>query len=83
MKSLPLRSLLEEALMEEAIWVTDGFIWHATSVGIAALCTDKTIPNQPPFEQAQKEGLGVGIDLSREEREFHQVSQGLVLLFHS
>jgi len=25
----------------------------------------------------------VGLDLSREEREFHQVRQGLVLLFHS
>jgi hypothetical protein len=25
----------------------------------------------------------VGLDLSREEREFHQVSSGLVLLFHS
>jgi hypothetical protein len=25
----------------------------------------------------------VGLDLSREEREFHQVKSGLVLLFHS
>jgi hypothetical protein len=25
----------------------------------------------------------VGLDLSREEREFHQLSKGLVLLFHS
>jgi hypothetical protein len=30
-----------------------------------------------------QEGLEVGLDLSREEREFHQVSKGLVLLFHS
>jgi hypothetical protein len=52
-------------------------------VGIAALWTDKQIPAQPPFEQALQEGLAVGIDLSREEREFHQLSQGLVLLFHS
>ena len=35
------------------------------------------------FEDALKEGLNVGLDLSREEREFHQVQQGLVLLFHS
>jgi hypothetical protein len=80
---LPLRSLLEEALSEPAIWVSESFQWHATSVGIAALWTNKTIPIQPPYKQALKEGLGVGIDLSREEREFHQVSQGLVLLFHS
>jgi hypothetical protein len=25
----------------------------------------------------------VGLDLSREEREFHQLNSGLVLLFHS
>jgi hypothetical protein len=25
----------------------------------------------------------VGLDLSREEREFHQLKSGLVLLFHS
>lgn len=80
---MPLRSLLEEALTEPAIWVTERFQWHATSVGIAALWTDKQIPAQPPFEEALQEGLAVGIDLSREEREFHQLSQGLVLLFHS
>ena len=27
-----------------------------------------------------EEGMSVGLDLSREEREFHQVRQGLVLL---
>jgi hypothetical protein len=32
---------------------------------------------------ALKEGLEVGLDLSREEREFHQIKSGLVLLFHS
>jgi hypothetical protein len=32
---------------------------------------------------ALKEGLLVGLDLSREEREFHQLRKGLVLLFHS
>ena len=32
---------------------------------------------------ALKEALEVGLDLSREEREFHQVKSGLVLLFHS
>lgn len=37
----------------------------------------------PPFEAALKEGLDVGLDLSREEREFHQLRMGLVLLFHS
>jgi len=40
-------------------------------------------PTSPPFEAALQEGLQVGLDLSREEREFHQLNSGLVLLFHS
>ena len=51
--------------------------------GIAALWTGKVVPTSPPFDQALEEGMTVGLDLSREEREFHQVRQGLVLLFHS
>ncbi|MBA4734166.1 MAG: hypothetical protein H2062_06890 [Synechococcus sp.] len=75
--------LLEEALNEPDIGTTNRFRWHATAVGIAALWTDETSPTTPPFEDALQEGLKVGLDLSREEREFHQVQQGLVLLFHS
>jgi len=52
-------------------------------VGIAALWSDKEAPASPPYEMALKEGLEVGLDLSREEREFHQIQSGLVLLFHS
>ena len=75
--------LLEEALNEPDIGTTNRFRWHATAVGIAALWTHDTAPTTPPFEDALQEGLNVGLDLSREEREFHQVQQGLVLLFHS
>ena len=80
---MALRSLLEESLAEPSIGSTARFQWHATPVGIAALWTDKVTPISPPYEQALEEGLTVGLDLSREEREFHQVKQGLVLLFHS
>jgi hypothetical protein len=80
---MPIRSLLEEALEEPSIGETSCFSWHATPVGIAALWTEGQPPTPPPFENALKEGLEVGLDLSREEREFHQVSKGLVLLFHS
>lgn len=80
---LPINALLEDSLNEPAIGTTDCFRWHATPVGIAALWSAKKAPSTPPFEDALKEGLEVGLDLSREEREFHQVTQGLVLLFHS
>ena len=81
--STALNELLEEALQEASIGETTHFHWHATAVGIAALWQGDAPPSTPPFDQAVTEGLEVGLDLSREEREFHQVSNGLVLLFHS
>ena len=81
--NLTINILLEEALNEPDIGITSRFRWHATAVGIAALWIDNEPPTTPPFGDALEEGLSVGLDLSREEREFHQVEQGLVLLFHS
>ena len=80
---MPIRELLEDALDEPAIGQTARFSWHATPVGIAALWIDGKPPTPPPYDNALKEGLEVGLDLSREEREFHQINRGLVLLFHS
>ena len=80
---MPIRELLEDALQEPAIGQTDCFSWHATPVGIAALWNTGQPPVTPPFDDALREGVCIGLDLSREEREFHQISQGLVLLFHS
>lgn len=80
---MAIRELLEDALNEPSIATTPRFRWHATPVGIAALWSKGDPPAAPPFEQALEEGLQVGLDLSREEREFHQVKSGLVLLFHS
>ena len=81
--NLTINTLLEEALNEPDIGTTSRFRWHATAIGIAALWTEANTPITPPIEDALQEGLTVGLDLSREEREFHQVEQGLVLLFHS
>ena len=75
--------LLKEALAQSPIAQTKSFIWLATPMGIAALCKSKDMTQKPPFEQAVKEAFYVAIDLSREEREFHQTEEGLVLLFYS
>jgi hypothetical protein len=80
---MAIRELLEDALKEPTIGITERFSWHATPVGIAALWCAGDAPSAPPYEMALKEGLEVGLDLSREEREFHQVKSGLALLFHS
>jgi len=75
---------LEDSLKEPAIGQTSKFQWHATPLGIAALCKQE-LPKSPntSYEDALKEGLEVGLDLSREERESHYSKQGLVILFHS
>jgi len=80
---MAIRELLEDALDEPSIGLTRSFSWHATPVGIAALWLAGQAPAQPPYADALKEGLLVGLDLSREDREFHQIPKGLVLLFHS
>jgi hypothetical protein len=80
---MAIRELLEEALLEPEIGNTPRFRWHATPVGIAALWSAGQAPSAPPYQDALQEGLQVGLDLSREEREFHQLNSGLVLLFHS
>jgi hypothetical protein len=80
---MAIRKLLEEALLEPEIGSTPCFRWHATPVGIAALWCAGAPPTAPPYAEALREGLAVGLDLSREEREFHQLNSGLVLLFHS
>ena len=76
-------NLLTDSLNQPPIGQTKSFIWLATPMGIAALCKTKDPTIKPPFEEAVKEGVEVAIDLSREEREFHQTEQGLVLLFYS
>ncbi len=76
-------NLLHESLAQPPIGQTKSFIWLATPMGIAALCKTQDPTSKPPFEEAVKEGIEVAIDLSREEREFHQTEKGLLLLFYS
>ncbi len=77
-----LTNLLEEALRQPPMCETENFAWNATPIGIAAVY--KGIETtKPPYEQAIKEGEELAIDLSREEKEFHQTDRGLALLFYS
>ena len=78
------QELLEDSLREPAIGQTSKFQWHATPIGIAALCKQEISHfSKSSYEDALKEALEVGLDLSREERESHYSKQGLVILFYS
>tara|TARA_B100000700_G_C15059320_1_gene864669 strand:+ start:4623 stop:4889 length:267 start_codon:yes stop_codon:yes gene_type:complete len=75
-------TLLEEALNQPPIGETANFAWNATPLGIAALYKG-IATSKPPYEQAIKEGEELAMDLSREEKEFHQTQKGLALVFYS
>ena len=78
------QELLEDSLKEPAIGKTSTFEWHATPIGIAALSKQDTADSsEHSYEDALKEGLEVGLDLSREQRESHYSKKGLVILFYS
>ncbi len=78
------QELLEDSLKEPAIGQTSKFHWHATPIGIAALCKQsETTLAESFYEDAIREGLEVGLDLTREERESHISKKGLVILFYS
>ncbi len=78
------QELLENSLKEPAIGQTSKFQWHATPLGIAALCKQKISHfDETSYSDALKEGLEVGLDLSREKRESRYSQKGLVILFHS
>ena len=78
------QELLETSLKEPAIGQTEKFIWHATPIGIAALSKKKEANlSNTSYQDALKEGLEVGLDLSREERESHYSNKGFVILFYS
>ena len=78
------QELLEDSLQDSAIGDTSRLQWHATPIGIAALCKEKEpCLSENFYADAIKEGLAVGLDLSREERESHYSQKGLVILFYS
>ncbi len=78
------QELLEDSLKDPAIGDTSRFKWHATPIGIAALCKEnKPFLSEKIYADAIKEGFAVGLDLSREERESHYSQKGLVILFYS
>ena len=80
------QELLEDSLKEPAIGQTERFMWHATPIGIAALCKSTGSDEEISIasnKDAVKEGLEVGLDLSREEKESHYSKHGKVILFYS
>ncbi len=78
------KELLEDSLVESPIAFTKGFEWYATPIGIAALSTtlDYLKPDQLSRD-AIDQGLEIGLELTKEEQEFHSCLKGIVIIFYS
>tara|TARA_Y100001970_G_C13950022_1_gene707757 strand:+ start:354 stop:599 length:246 start_codon:yes stop_codon:yes gene_type:complete len=76
--------LLEDSFQKSPIGDTFTFQWYVTPIGIAALIKVKdTCFLESCFNAAIQEGLEIGLDLSREERERQFSSRGWAILFYS
>ncbi len=78
------KELLEDALLEAPIGSTAGFEWYATPIGIAALSTaSDSVQIEKLYQAAITEGLEIGLEPTKEEREFHYCLKGIVIIFYS
>ena len=74
--------LIIDSLKEEPIGETDQFIWFITDIGIVAL-----FKREENFENyssnVEIEANKIGLDITKEEKEFLKINQEQLFLFYS
>ena len=74
--------LIIDSLKEEPIGETDHFIWFITDIGIVAL-----FKREENFEtchsKVENEANKVGLDITKEEKEFLKIRERQLFLFYS
>ena len=74
--------LIIESLKEEPIGETDHFIWFITDIGIAAL-----FKRQQNYEiynsNVEIEANKIGLDITKEEKEYLKIKEKQLFLFYS
>ena len=74
--------LIIDSLKEEPIGETDHFIWFITDIGIAALF--KRDQNYETYNSyVENEANNIGLDISKEEKEFLKIKEKQIFLFYS
>ena len=74
--------LIIDSLKDEPIGETDHFIWFVTDIGIAALF--KRERNHEIYSSnVEIEANKIGLDISKEEKEFLKINQEKLFLFYS
>ena len=74
--------LIIDSLKEEPIGETDHFIWFITDIGIVAL-----FKRDQSFEifssNVENEANKIGLDITKEEKEFLKIKEKKLFLFYS
>ena len=74
--------LIIDSLKEEPIGETDHFIWFITDIGIAALF--KREQNYEIYSSNVKiEANKIGLDITKEEKEYRKIKEKQLFLFYS
>ena len=74
--------LIIDSLKEEPIGETDHFIWFITDIGIAALF--KRDQNYETYSSnVEIEANKIGLDITKEEKEFFKIKEKRIFLFYS
>jgi len=74
--------LIIDSLKEEPIGETDHFIWFITDIGIAALF--KRDQNYETYiSNVEIEANKIGLDITKEEKEFLKIKEKQIFLFYS
>ena len=74
--------LIIDSLKEEPIGETDHFIWFITDIGIAAL-----FKREQKYEiyssNVEIEAYKIGLDITKEEKEYLKIKEKQLFLFYS
>ena len=74
--------LIIDSLREEPLGETDHFIWFITDIGIAALF--KRDQNYETYSSnVEIEANKIGLDITKEEKEFLKIKEKRIFLFYS
>ena len=74
--------LIIDSIKDQPIGETDHFIWFITDIGIAAIF--KRDQNYETYSSnVEKEANNIGLDITKEEKEFLIIKEKKLFLFYS
>tara|TARA_Y100000589_G_C26789205_1_gene481032 strand:+ start:114 stop:350 length:237 start_codon:yes stop_codon:yes gene_type:complete len=72
--------IIKDSIRNQPIGETDNFTWFICDIGIVALFKSN---EKIPMLKILSEALGIALDLSKEEKEFHLIEGKKIVVFYS